>query len=138
AWALDGWHQRAGPHGALSPQAVRIDATGVLHLDAGVTVPASLAYAAPEQSGRLERGMDERTDLYALGVIYYQLLSGRLPFDRQDSADRWRCHLIGDPPPLADLVTDLPHSLGEIIHLLLEKAPDDRYQTARGLAVDLE
>jgi predicted ATPase len=138
ARALDGWHQRAGPHGALSPEAVRIDPTGALQLCTVATAPAPLAYAAPEQSGRLERGTDERTDLYALGVLYYQLLSGRLPFDAQDSADWWRCHLTGDPVPLAGSVPDLPHSLGEIIHLLLEKAPDDRYQTARGLAIDLE
>src|SRR5262249_40110676 len=144
AWALDGWHQRVGPHAALCPDAVRIDTAGGVHLEPGRTAPASPIYAAPEQSGRLERGVAQRTDLYVLGVIYYQLLSGRLPYpaDSATSATQlwhwwhwWHCHLSETPVPLADLVATLPHALGEIIHLLLEKSPDDRYQTARGLAV---
>lgn len=140
AGALDRWHQRSGPHGALSLAA--FTATGCdstpYELAGGGPGPAGPPYAAPEQTGRLERGIDERTDLYALGVLYYRLLSGRWPFRADGPADWWRCHLAEPPLPLADLVPGLPRSLGEIVHLLLAKSPDDRYQTATGVATDLE
>lgn len=163
AVALDDWHRNHGPHTALSPDVIRIGPSGAVRLvagpagaapggvapagagpdgvapgGAGPAGPLSAVYAAPEQSGRLERGVDERTDLYALGVLYYRMLGGRLPFDA-DTPAQWRhCHLVERPRPLADLVPALPPALGEIVTLLLEKSPDDRYQTARGLAADLE
>ncbi|HEV7897152.1 MAG TPA: AAA family ATPase [Planosporangium sp.] len=138
ARALDEWHGRQGPHGGLCPDTVRLDANGGIHLQGRSSRSAPAAYAAPEQDGRLGRAVDERTDLYVLGVLYYQLLSGRLPFPAVTTAQWRRCHLSQPPTPLADLVAGLPPALHEIVALLLEKSPHDRYQTARGLAIDLE
>ncbi|GII26035.1 ATP-binding protein [Planosporangium mesophilum] len=142
ARALDGWHARRGPHGALGPDTVRLAADGGVHLRDGAGTAPPAAYAAPEQSGRLEPGVDERTDLYALGALYHHLLGGRPPF-LADTAEQWRrCHLSEPPTPLSELVSELvprlPPALNEIVALLLQKSPDDRYQTARGLVVDLE
>jgi PAS domain-containing protein len=138
ARALEEWHRLRGPHAALCPDAIRVGGSGHLRIEARPTGPTSAIYAAPEQTGRLERGVDERTDLYALGIVYYQLLSGRPPFEAVTPAQWRRRHLSEPPRPLAGLVTPLPPALGEIIALLLSKSPDDRYQTARGLAADLE
>ncbi|MDT4987457.1 MAG: hypothetical protein QOI74_1551, partial [Micromonosporaceae bacterium] len=83
-------------------------------------------------------GVDERADLYALGVLCYRLLGGEPPVPATDPA-RWSdSHLRVAPRPLTELVDGLPPSLGEIIAMLLAKSPNDRYQTARGLVVDLE
>ncbi|MGC9669394.1 AAA family ATPase [Planosporangium sp. 12N6] len=158
AWALDDWHRQWGPHTALSPDTIRLDPAGGATVcpagpgagrnDAGTggNGPAAPAYAAPEQTGRLARGADERTDLYALGILYRQLLSGRPPV-HADTPAGWRRPFAppGSTPdptepqgPAVDPATPLPPALDQIITLLLENSPDDRYQTARGLALDLE
>jgi serine/threonine protein kinase len=79
AWALDDWHRRVGPHTALSPHTIRVDRSGAVQL-MPATGPADPDFAAPEQTGRLERGADERSDLYSLGALYYRLLTGQPPF----------------------------------------------------------
>ncbi|GAA1808277.1 AAA family ATPase [Planosporangium flavigriseum] len=130
--ALADWHRFRGPHGALCPNAFRVGSGGEIHLEGLSGAPEM--YAAPEQTGRLERGVDERTDLYALGVLFYQLLSGRPPLAAATPAQWRRCHLSERPAPLREL----PSTLDEIVAVLLAKSPDDRYQTARGLVADLE
>jgi PAS domain S-box-containing protein len=90
-----------------------------------------LAYISPEQTGRLNRAVDFRSDLYSAGVILYRLFGGRLPFRAGDDLEWVHAHLARTPPPLDDPV------LSAIVLRLLEKAPENRYQSARGLALDL-
>jgi len=94
-------------------------------------------YAAPEQSGLMHRGTDPRSDLYALGVCFYQMLAGERPFEGADAMELVHAHLARTPTPLATRVAQLPSTLSDIVMRLLAKAPEDRYQTANGLAIDL-
>jgi hypothetical protein len=99
---------------------------------------SSLHYMAPEQTGRLERGVDFRSDLYALGATFYELLSGRPPFDARDPLDLIHAHIAQRARPLVELVEGVPSTLSRILMKLLEKEPEDRYQTAEALMVDLD
>src|SRR5262245_43734656 len=95
---------------------------------------------SPEQTGRMDRPIDWRTDLYSLGVTYYQMLTGQLPFEAKDALAWMHCHMAQPPRPLrrAEGVTEVPEVLSAILMKLLSKAPEDRYQSASGLAADLE
>lgn len=100
------------------------------------TASASPAYAAPERTGRLASTVDGRSDLYSLGVSLYQLATGELPFAVSEPQEWAHAHLAARPiPPTA--LADMPEMLQRILLKLLEKEPDDRYQTAAGLAHDL-
>jgi PAS domain S-box-containing protein len=94
-------------------------------------------YVAPEQTGRLDLVVDRRTDLYALGATLYHLFTGRPPFEADDIAALLHAHMARLPERADKLVPDLPPSLASILAKLLLKDPDDRYQTASGLAADL-
>ena len=98
----------------------------------------SLPYVSPELTGRMNRAVDSRSDLYSLGVTYYQLLTGRLPFTASDAIGWVHCHVARKPAPLARFRDGLPSVLSEIVLKLLAKVPDDRYQSAAGLQRDLE
>ena len=98
----------------------------------------SLPYVSPEQTGRMNRAVDSRSDLYSLGVTYYQLLTGRLPFTASDAIGWVHCHVARKPAPPARFRDALPSVLSEIVLKLLAKVPDDRYQSAAGLQRDLE
>jgi predicted ATPase/two-component sensor histidine kinase len=100
-------------------------------------IDGTLAYMAPEQTGRINRLIDARTDLYALGVTFYELLSGRLPFTAQDPLEWFHCHVARPPAPLPTSVTTAAPAVAAIILKLLAKAPEERYQTAGGLEADL-
>ncbi len=97
----------------------------------------ALPYISPEQTGRTHRAIDSRTDLYSLGVTFYQLLAGRLPFDVGDDLEWVHCHIALPPPPLREVWPDCPRALGEVVMKLLAKAAEDRYQSADGLRRDL-
>jgi len=97
----------------------------------------SLPYISPEQTGRTNRAIDGRTDLYSLGVTFYQLLAGRLPFDASDDLEWVHCHIALTPVPLGEAWPDCPHALGGVVMRLLAKAAEDRYQSAEGLLRDL-
>jgi PAS domain S-box-containing protein len=97
----------------------------------------SVAYISPEQTGRTNRPIDYRTDLYSLGVTLYELLAGRLPFVTDDPMEMIYSHLAHDPLPLFEIDDSIPQILSQIVLKLLAKDADDRYQSADGLSVDL-
>ena len=97
----------------------------------------TLAYLSPEQTGRMNRAIDYRTDLYSLGVTYYELLTGHLPFETSDPLELVHSHIARQPTPPDRLDVSIDASLSAIIIKLLAKNAEDRYQSARGLANDL-
>jgi serine/threonine protein kinase len=98
----------------------------------------ALAYLAPEQTGRMNRTVDYRADFYSLGVTLYELLTGRLPFNSADPMELVHCHLARTPPALHLVNARIPAAVSAVVLKLLAKAPEDRYQSARGLQHDLE
>src|SRR5580700_9729541 len=99
-------------------------------------IAGTLAYMSPEQTGRMNRSMDTRSDLYSLGVTLYQMLTGVLPFAAADPLEWVHCHIARQPVTPADRRA-VPQPLSTIIMRLLAKNAEDRYQTAAGLAADL-
>lgn len=97
----------------------------------------SLNYMAPEQSGRMNRPVDVRSDLYAIGCIFYELLTANRLFDTQDAEALLHSHVAKQPPSPAERVAGVPPQLTAIVMKLLAKAPDERYQSAAGLVMDL-
>lgn len=98
----------------------------------------TLAYVSPEQTGRMNRSIDSRSDLYSLGVTLYELFTGSLPFRSRDPMTLIHGHLAKVPPEPASVDPTVPPALSALILKLLSKAPEDRYQTAFGLQHDLE
>jgi PAS domain S-box-containing protein len=99
-------------------------------------IAGTLAYMAPEQTGRMNRSIDARSDLYSLGVTLYQMLTGVLPFAAVDPLEWVHCHIARHPTPLSDRAA-VPEPLSAIIMKLLAKNAEERYQTASGLEADL-
>jgi hypothetical protein len=97
----------------------------------------TLAYMAPEQTGRMNRSVDTRSDLYSLGVILYEMLKGTLPFQASEPIEWIHCHIARAPAPLGDGVRGIPPVISAIVLKLLAKNPEDRYETARGVETDL-
>jgi|SRR6516165_1885625 serine/threonine protein kinase len=101
------------------------------------TIAGTLAYMAPEQTGRMNRSIDSRSDLYSLGVTLYEMLTGVLPFNASDPIDWIHCHIAREPTPPAERRKEVPNVLSAIVVKLLAKIPEERYQTATGLEADL-
>ena len=98
----------------------------------------TLNYMSPEQTGRMNRGIDYRTDFYSLGVTFYELLTGQLPFQSKNHLELVYYHLAKEPINSREINPQIPQVLADIIIKLMAKNPDDRYQTARGIRYDLE
>jgi predicted ATPase/signal transduction histidine kinase/GAF domain-containing protein len=98
----------------------------------------TLRYMAPEQTGRMNRGADQRADLYSLGMTLYELFTGRLPHDSDEPVALVHFHLAVEPVAPERVSPAVPSLLSDVILKLLAKAPEDRYQTAAGLQADLE
>jgi PAS domain S-box-containing protein len=101
-------------------------------------IEGTLAYMAPEQTGRMNSSIDSRSDLYSLGVMLYQMLTGYLPFMGADPMDWVHCHIAKNPVPLGERRENVPAVVSAIVMKLLAKAAEDRYQTAAGLQHDLQ
>src|SRR5271168_2446440 len=101
-------------------------------------IAGTLAYMAPEQTGRMNRSVDSRSDLYALGVTFYEMLTGQLPFTAADPMEWVHCHIARQPLPPGERVAGLPGPLSAIVMKLLAKIAEERYQTASGLEADLQ
>ncbi len=98
----------------------------------------TLAYIAPEQTGRMNRGIDYRSDFYSLGVTFYELLTHQLPFTSRDPIELVHCHIAQQPKRPDELIASVPLTLSNIIVKLLAKTPEERYQSAWGIKADLE
>jgi predicted ATPase len=101
------------------------------------TIGGTLAYMAPEQTGRMNRSIDARSDLYALGITLYQMLTGALPFTAADAMELVHCHIAKKPVPPCERLENIPTPVSQIVMKLLAKTAEDRYQTAGGVERDL-
>jgi predicted ATPase/signal transduction histidine kinase/FixJ family two-component response regulator len=98
----------------------------------------TLAYISPEQTGRMNRGLDYRTDLYSLGVTFYELLTGSLPFEADSPLEIVHCHIAKTPVPVYEINPEVPSIISDIVMKLMSKNVEDRYQSAFGVKADLE
>ena len=98
----------------------------------------TLAYMSPEQTGRMNRVLDYRTDFYSLGATFYKILTQQLLFETQDALELVHCHLARDPIAPYKIDSSIPKMVSQIVMKLLEKTAEDRYQSALGLKADLE
>jgi PAS domain S-box-containing protein len=152
--ALRHLHERGLIHKDIKPANVLVDvATGQVWLTGfGIAsriprerqspgppelVAGTLAYMAPEQTGRMNRSVDARSDLYALGVTLYQMLTGSLPFTAADPMGWVHCHIARKPVPPSERLETVPIAVSALILKLLAKTGEERYQTAAGLERDL-
>src|SRR3954467_3591400 len=152
--ALGKLHQRGLVHKDIKPANILLnETTGDVRLtgfgiasrlprerqspEAPEFIAGTLAYMAPEQTGRMNRSIDSRTDLYALGVTLYEMLTGSLPFTASDPMEWVHCHIARPPAPPGERLKNLPGSVSAIIVKLLAKTAEERYQTAAGVASDL-
>jgi PAS domain S-box-containing protein len=101
-------------------------------------IAGTLAYMAPEQTGRMNRSVDSRSDLYALGITFYQMLTGALPFAATDPMEWVHCHIARKPVAPDRRVAGIPAPLSDIVMKLLAKRAEERYQTAAGVERDLQ
>ncbi len=100
-------------------------------------IAGTLPYMAPEQTGRMNRSIDSRSDLYSLGVVLYQMVTGSLTFSASDPMEWVHCHIARKPAAPRERLGDIPEPVSAIIMKLLAKTPEERYQTAAGLERDL-
>jgi serine/threonine protein kinase len=154
ATALSGLHEKRLIHKDLKPSNVLVNsATGQARLMGfGIAsrlsrerqepeppefIAGTLPYMAPEQTGRMNRSIDSRSDLYALGVTLYETLTGALPFTASDPMELVHAHIARQPTPPHERLKTVPRPVSTIVMKLLAKTAEDRYQTAAGVGSDL-
>src|SRR5271169_369125 len=154
AGALGKAHQRGLVHKDLKPAHIlvncadrqtRLTGFGIASrlprerqtLEPPETIAGTLAYMAPEQTGRMNRSIDSRSDLYSLGVTFYQILTGVLPFTASDPMEWVHCHIARRPARPAERIENVPAPVSQLVMKLLAKTAEERYQTAAGLERDL-
>ena len=98
----------------------------------------TLAYISPEQTGRMNRALDYRTDFYSLGATFYELLTGKVPFESTDALELVHCHIAKTPVPVCQLNSNVPKIISDLVMKLMAKNAENRYQSAFGLKEDLE
>jgi len=154
ATSLTRLHRRGLIHKDLKPSNILVNAAGEVRftgfgiatrlsrerqaLEPPETIAGTLAYMAPEQTGRMNRAIDSRSDLYALGVTLYQMLTGTLPFTATDPMEWVHCHVARRAIPPVERVKNVSGIVSAIVMKLLAKTAEERYQTAAGLRSDLE
>src|SRR6267154_2861768 len=155
AAALRHVHERGLIHKDIKPANILVDAAsgGVWLTGFGIAsrlprehqapappevIAGTLAYMAPEQTGRMNRSVDSRSDLYALGVTFYEMLTGQLPFTAADPIEWVHCHIARQPMPPSERVGGVPEPLSGIVMKLLAKTAEERYQTAAGVEADFQ
>jgi len=153
AAALGGLHERKLIHKDVKPTNVLVNsATGQIRLlgfglasrlrrehqppEPPEFIAGTLPYMAPEQTGRMNRSIDSRSDLYALGVTLYEMLTGDLPFTASDPLEWVHCHIARHPVLPHERVKSVPACVSAIVMKLLAKIPEERYQTASGVESD--
>src|SRR5271154_3464415 len=154
AGAVHQMHERGLIHKDIKPENVLVDVTsgGVWLTGFGIAsllprerqspeppevIAGTLAYMAPEQTGRMNRSIDSRSDLYALGITFYEMLTGALPFTAADPMEWVHCHIARQADPPEERAKEIPKALSSIVMKLLAKTAEERYQTAAGLEYDL-
>ena len=105
---------------------------------AAAALEGTLAYIAPEQTGRMNRSLDYRADLYSLGITLYELFTGSLPHETADPLEMVHFHIAGKAVPPCDRDPRVPEAVSDVVLKLLQKEPEYRYQSAIGLAADLQ
>ncbi|MEA2094110.1 MAG: AAA family ATPase, partial [Pseudomonadota bacterium] len=115
--------------------AVKLNATAP---DRHVLPAGNLSYIAPEQTARIDAGIDYRTDLYSLGVMFYEMLTGKLPFESEDPLELIHCHLARIPKRPCDIDSKILRPLSGIVMRLLMKKANERYKSAQGVLADLK
>ncbi len=100
-------------------------------------IAGTLAYMAPEQTGRMNRSIDSRSDLYSLGVTFYEMLTGGLPFTASDPMEWVHCHIARQASPPSERASAIPEVVSSVVMKLLAKTAEERYQTATGVEADL-
>ncbi len=152
--ALGGVHQRGLVHKDIKPANILVNCadgrarlTGFAiasrlprdrqALEPTEFIAGTLAYMAPEQTGRMNRPIDRRSDLYALGVTFYQMLTGALPFIAADPLEWVHCHIARKPTPPSERLKTVPTALSDIVMKLMAKTAEERHQTAASLEHDL-
>jgi len=111
---------------------------GSPELVASTALEGTLGYLAPEQTGRMDRRVDARTDMYSLGLTLYELFTGQRAFEGDDALALVHAHLAQQPPRIDAVDPTIPRVIADIVARLVAKAPEQRYQTATGLGADLE
>ncbi|AKT35906.1 trifunctional serine/threonine-protein kinase/ATP-binding protein/sensor histidine kinase [Chondromyces crocatus] len=150
ARALHGLHHNRIVHGAIAPTSILVDLASqqvkltdlefTAHLAPDripVRIEGALHYISPEQTGRIDRAVDQRTDFYSLGITLYEMLSGRRPFEETDPVTLVGNHLAMEARPLTELVPRIPLAVSQIVQRLMAKDVEDRYQSAFGIQADL-
>jgi PAS domain S-box-containing protein len=117
--------------------AIKADSANRRRIHEHAPLEASLHYISPEQTGRVERSVDYRSDLYSMGVVLYELLTGRLPFDTTDASELIHSHIAKWPMAPAEINPEIPPAVSDIIMKLMAKNAEERYQSAYGLMSDL-
>src|SRR5712672_2556030 len=154
ATALGQVHRHGLIHKDIKPANVLVDAAGNVRLTGfGIAsrlsrehqapeppevIAGTLAYMAPEQTGRMNRSIDSRSDLYSLGVTLYEMLTGVLPFTAADPMEWVHCHIARQPAPPNVRVAGIQPPLAAIVMKLLAKTAEERYQTAAGVEADFQ
>ncbi len=147
-YLVDGFHQNGWVIKNLYPENILIDAGNVCKIcdlkrstkiiknesvdNYSQADLLELPYISPEQTGRLSQVTDSRSDLYSLGIIFYEMLTGMLPFQSKDRIQLIHAHLALPFTPIQKIDSTIPKILADIVAKLLEKSPEERYQSAEG------